>query len=66
MLILMTTSSWWTSQVRRHVRQRVRTELGASTIEVVLIAAGLAAIALAALAILKAKVLDTANSVPTN
>jgi len=66
MLILMTTSSWWTSLVRRNVRQRVRTELGASTIEVVLIAAGLAAIALAALAILKAKVLDTANSVPTN
>jgi hypothetical protein len=45
---------------------RLRGELGAMTTEAVIIIAGLAALALAVVAIIVAKVTAKANSIPTN
>ncbi len=47
-------------------RRRCRGQRGAMTTETVIIIAGLAALALAVLAIIVAKVTDKANSIPTN
>jgi hypothetical protein len=44
---------------------RMRGDLGAMTTETVIIIAGLAALALAVVAIIVAKVTDKANSIPT-
>lgn len=45
---------------------RGRGDIGAMTTETVIIVAGLAALALAVVAIIVAKVTDKANSIPTN
>jgi hypothetical protein len=48
------------------VHPRGRSDVGAVTTETVIIIAGLAALALAVVAIIVAKVTDKANSIPTN
>jgi hypothetical protein len=58
-------------QLRTHLDSRaessgrMRGDLGAMTTETVIIIAGLAALALAVVAIIVAKVTDKANSIPT-
>ena len=47
-------------------RQRLHGDVGAMTTEAVIIIAGLAALALAVVAIIVAKVTDKANSIPTS
>lgn len=49
-----------------HHGGRARSERGVTTTEYVLIAAGAAAIAIAVVAIVKTKVLDKANDIPTD
>jgi hypothetical protein len=49
----------------RHGDRRMRGDRGAMTTETVIIIAGLAALAIAVVAIIVAKVTDKANSIPT-
>lgn len=57
----------WVQTYAHDTSQRVaRTERGAISMETVLIAAGLAAMAIGAVAVIAAKVRSKANSIPTD
>lgn len=58
--------AWLEAWSHESSRRLTKNERGASAIELVLIAGGLAVIAIAAVAIIKAKVLDKANSIPND
>ena len=57
--------SWAKVQAHEASRKAVRNERGASTLELVIISALVAAVLIGAIAIIRAKVNGTANSIPT-
>ena len=58
--------SWAKVQAHETSRKAVRNERGASTLELVIISALVAAVLIGAIAIIREKVNGTANSIPTS
>lgn len=58
--------AWTRATAHTTSRKVTRNERGIGTLELVIIVGALAAIAIAAVAIIRSKVLDTAGSIPTS